>query len=741
MKILLSILISLFFYISTYGQGETWNWYLGNSDGITFINGKSPKLIKLSPTYLWESNSSISDSIGNLILYSSANKILNKTGKVIIDTLKAHSSSSQGNLFLKHPRSSDIFFFSTSASGREQFGTRMTSFSQTKDSIIFDKVNVHVYPNTAEKMNAVNHNNNNDIWIVNHSINEDTFFLFLLKKQGLICCPIINQVGMVYDGNGLEGTGQVKFSQSGKRIINNTWFKSVTELFEFDNSTGKMYLKVSIPSSFSVCSEFAPDENIFYVDENASVIMQYNIDKNYNYKATVIKESKREFYNIRLGPDKNIYVVQIGNYLSAITKPNIIGLNCNYNDTFIKLSEPKNTPGLPNFNQSYFYTPSIDYAYEQDCHTNTIAFEGKDTIKSTTYKWIFSKGTKTDTKTTKDASYTFADTGKWQVKYIASTGSRSDTVTKTITIRPKLEQGFLGKDINYCETLPTLKAPKDLHCIHWYNDSMAELARVDSLTLTKEGTYYAKSTNLSFCVEWDTIKISKTMPKADFIVSNICENDSAVFVNKSAGANSYSWKFGDGLSSKFQNPKHKFQISTTTTFNVSLVAIADVCSDSINKAITVNQNPSSDFSYVLTGSNVDLKAVQTSNIKYEWKFGAMDSITQTISNYNRIINLSTQSKVCLRVTNLAGCVSQTCKDVTVGINPVIKDGDIKIYPNPSKGKLSIEISKAGIYNCKLYSIDGKLMMEKKLKGLQTETLNLKLAKASYLIRVCWLISC
>ncbi|NUM32703.1 MAG: T9SS type A sorting domain-containing protein [Bacteroidetes bacterium] len=735
MKLLLKILIFVFFS-DCFAQGETWNWYVGNNDGIAFVNGKYPQQKYFKAVGFWESTATLSDSVGNLLLYSSGNMILDKNGKTIIDTLKTHISSTQGNLFLKHPKSADLFFVSTSAHESYQFGTRFTIFSLKDDTVTLKKINILIYPNTAEKMSAVNHRNNNDIWILNHSENEDTFYLFLLKKDGMICCPIKNKCGLVYTGNGLEGAADVIFSPSGTKILNTTWYKNKTEVFEFDNQTGRMTLKVSIPSLFSLNSAFAKNEKIFYVNENTSSIVQYTIDNNYKYKSFVIKESDHEFYSLETGPDKRIYIVDIskGNYLSAILYPDSSGSKCGYKDSFLRLSKPKETPGLPNFNQSYFYTPSIDYSYEQDCRTNTIAFEGKDTIKATSFKWIFSKGAKAETQTGKDASYTFADTGKWKVSYIAVNGSRSDTVIKTITIHPKLEPGFLGKDIEYCQTIPAIHAPKNLHCIHWYNDTLKELGKTDSLKPVKEGIYYAKATNRSFCIEWDTIKILKTNPKANFETKDVCEGDSAVFVNTSANANSYTWKFGDGKTSQLKHPSHKYPITTSTTFNVTLIAQTDVCNDSVIKTVTVNQNPDADFTYKLVGSDIELKA-KSGGIKYEWKFGMTDSVATSLPDYNRTINISTQKNVCLKVTNLAGCVSEKCKDVTVGIAKVIKESDFKIYPNPTKGKLTIEINRVGNYNLKIYNETGQLVLEQYIKGYQTNSIILNQAKGIFIIEI------
>jgi len=549
--VLRAILICVFFFSNFFlkAQGETWNWYIGNSDGIAFIKGKYPQLSQFQKSYFFESTSSISSATGDLILYSSASSIFDKKGNVIIDTLKAHYSSSQGNLFLRHPKSSHIYFFSTPANDGPQYGTRVTQILPIKDSFAFNYCNKLVYPSTCEKMSAVNHQNNSDVWIINHSLSGDTFLLFLLKKDGLICCPVKNKIGVAYDSNSLEGAAHIKFSPSGKRILNNTWTKSKTELFEFENESGKMNLKISLTIPYSYSAEFASNENVFYVNENASKIMQYIIDKSYNYKSNLIFTDTDQLLDLQHGYDKKIYLSRLGSNLARISNPDSLGSKCNYNDSFLKLSASKTTPGLPNFNVSYFYTPSVDFQYELDCRTNTITFEGRDSFSASNHFWVFKKDSITANKTGKKVSYTFKDTGKWQVIFIAGKTGRLDTLVKTIHIRAKLKPGFLGGDIHYCTVNPfplTLNAPKDLHCIHWYNDSLNEISHTNKVTLTKPGTYIAKATNNSFCTEWDTVVIINKEPEEAQLNVTACNS-------YKLGKNSYyqSGTYIDTLTSRY----------------------------------------------------------------------------------------------------------------------------------------------------------------------------------------------
>ena len=180
--------------------------------------------------------------------------------------------------------------------------------------------------------------------------------------------------------------------------------------------------------------------------------------------------------------------------------------------------------------------------------------------------------------------------------------------------------------------------------------------------------------------------------KAAFKADNVCDGDSVIFENTSQNATGYTWRFGDGAISNMQNAKHKYQIATSTTFNVSLLALVfNGCADSIINPVTVYENPSSDFTYIQTGNTFDLNAKKVGLTTYTWIFGTTDSITKTIATHTHIASSKDQSKICLAVTDLQGCTSKTCKTATIEVSKTEKSSEFKIYPNPNAGSFTIEI--------------------------------------------------
>jgi PKD repeat protein len=321
--------------------------------------------------------------------------------------------------------------------------------------------------------------------------------------------------------------------------------------------------------------------------------------------------------------------------------------------------------------------------------------------------------------------------------------SPNDTITKTITVLPSPKADF-SWDLACSRTVTKFKftgtKPNSpiTSTFHWnFNNEASSTLDNPSHQFAKSGTSTSTLTLTSSNGCTDTIKKSiviKPQAKAEFEVKDVCENQTALFTNQSQDATGYLWKFGDGQTSNLQNPKHNYSISTTTTYNVTLVAqVLNGCADSISKALTINENPSSDFSYTYNGSKVDLKIAKGGN-SYQWKFGTTDSAKTTATTYTHTIKSSDQHTVCLTATDLSGCSSQTCKNVTVGILK-LSEKSFKIFPNPNNGSFTVELDNPEIDAAiEVYDVMSKLV--KKVERVEKVTLvDLEVASGIYLVKV------
>ncbi len=342
-------------------------------------------------------------------------------------------------------------------------------------------------------------------------------------------------------------------------------------------------------------------------------------------------------------------------------------------------------------------------------YTNTTADTGK-----ISYQWDLGDQTYSSQKNI--TAKTYAKDSSYFIKLISITDNNcKDTATKIIAVKPSPKADF-SWDLACSRTVTKFQytGSKPVQSFHWnFNNESPSYLENPSYLFTLAGTKKISLATTSSNGCTDTIKkdvVIKPQSKADFTATDVCETDSAVFINLSKDATGYNWKFGDGQNSKLQNPKHKFQITSTTTYNVTLVAqVTNGCSDSISKAITINKNPSSDFSYTYNGVKVDLKITKAGNA-YQWKFGNTDSAKTSATTYSHTIKSSDQTKVCLTATDISGCNSQTCKNISVGILKVLKSEGFKLYPNPNSGKFTIEIENPSKdVSIEIFDLLGKLV--------------------------------
>ncbi len=532
------------------------NWVLGEGVLLTF---KGDSVITDTLDFLApEASSSISDLDGNLLFYSNPEQLFDLSGNVV--TVKGHSSSAQGSLLLKHIDDSMYHFLSTD----DVLGSQAISlyYNHFIDLDSFRTENKIVLNLATEQLNASSHRNNRDVWIASHHSITDSFYVFLVKKQGMLCCPRIIEAGDSYHSNSVIYTvgSTLKFSPAGEYLCSQMSTAGKFQLFRFDNEIGQLEHWFSNKFGAPWSAEFSPDGSKLYISQNR--VFQYDLNQISVGSILSSRTALNMDWNdsigpIQLGPDGKIYVSKWRtNHLDVITYPNREGINCGYDSNAITLNHGVVQNGLPNFNQSYFYTPSIDFAYTEDCWNHNYQFEGRDTINANSWKWYFQKGSVKDSVLTKHCNYVFPDTGRWTVSHIAKNGSRSDTVTKVLTIRQRFRQDVLGRDTFYCKGdsfRVVLRSPKDMHCVHWDGeepnlDSIRgkiidyDHFHVDSLVADTAGVYSIKLTNKTFCQAWDTITIYEDVRPVKPSISKNSGN-----VASTVESHKYRWFISDTL--------------------------------------------------------------------------------------------------------------------------------------------------------------------------------------------------
>lgn len=167
----------------------------------------------------------------------------------------------------------------------------------------------------------------------------------------------------------------------------------------------------------------------------------------------------------------------------------------------------------------------------------------------------------------------------------------------------------------------------------------------------------------------------KPSPKADFTYTGGgCTAPCAIlFDNKSTNATNYNWDFGDGTTSKEENPTKTYDIGGTYT--VTLTANGEDGSDQTSKKILVqksaqSQLPNADFTFsgggCMAPCNVNFKNNSTNATSFSWDFG--DGTTSTEEDPSKTYNTGGSFSVILTATNAAG-QDQITKIVNIASPP------------------------------------------------------------------------
>jgi outer membrane protein OmpA-like peptidoglycan-associated protein len=371
------IKILLFFCLifgKLYCQYETNIWYFGNYAGIKFSD-HTPTAIFDGAIKTIEGAATISDGNGNLLFYTDGCTVYNKNHLPMKNgrNLMGHFSSTQSGIIVPKPNSNYIYYVFTVDENAGSNGIRYSIVDIRLDKGLGEviKKNILLYAPTTEKVTAVLHDNNKDYWIITHDWDSRNFRVFQLTESGISAKPVITSIGSFHSGIRKNAIGYLKASIDGTKIALCIRDKSLVELFDFDNITGKIsnsrrITPVDYNQPYGI--EFSPDGMLLYVSYSRpkSKIIQYNLrfslQDDIQESAVEIGQSEKDnlFFALQIGPDSKIYIAQYNQpYLGIIEQPNELGNNCRFSENGVFLDDRSSTLGLPNFIQSYFFEKQV----------------------------------------------------------------------------------------------------------------------------------------------------------------------------------------------------------------------------------------------------------------------------------------------------------------------------------------------------------------------------------------------
>ncbi len=342
--------------------------------------------------------------------------------------------------------------------------------------------------------------------------------------------------------------------------------------------------------------------------------------------------------------------------------------------------------------------PVSDYVSDAvpACSPLTVNFSNNST-GSVLHVWDYGDGSPLDT--VNSPTHTFInDTVLIQYYpvnlYAISNFGCIDTSTQFVTVYPNPHNDFtISPDTACSPALVQFVGEPGGASYHWiFGDGTSQtgtslMSHAYSYTGNTDTTYIVTliTTSVFGCVDTSVKQVViYPTPNADFVVNSTveCSPFNAVFTNQSAGANSYSWEFGDGITSNISDTTVFHTYNNTgalpQTYYVNLMVENSYgCKDSTTSSIMVYPNVSAGFIMDSVGCsphNVSFTNTSSGASGYLWHFGD-GMMSSDISPVHSYLLSDTVAEI-FDVLLIANSV-YSCSDTAYG--------SLTLYPSPVAG--------------------------------------------------------
>lgn len=696
----LCIVFTISSFCQLYAQKQGNIWYFGEYAGVSFNTG-SPVPLGNSAMFQYDGCSTISDPDGKLLFYTNGLTIWNKNHKVMDNGTGLHGGypSSQSSVIVQQPLNDSIYYVFTVDDVAGPNGLKYSIVSMNRASGLGSVIskNIPLLTPTTEKVTAVKHRNDTNVWVITHGWDTTAFFAYLIDSNGLNTSPVVTNVGYKHGGSLSKASGYLKASPDGKKLaLAIQSYNGVVEILDFDDSTGIVSNPVnttSIKDPYGI--EFSPDGTKLYVSSRSfGEIYQFFLlagTLNDIIQSKIqIATSATQIGAMQVAIDAKIYVARTSQYLGVINNPNAYGSASKYKDKGVYLGGRNSKYGLPTFNQSYFFNPEFQY-YNQ-CFGDTTIFKVANSSLVDSVDWNFGDpGSPNNSSDSMRTSHYYSAPGDYEVGILIylQTG-KVDTINWTLNIHDKPDAEFTINDSSQC--LNENKAYFINNSSILIGDLTYEWDLGDASTSTLENPSHIYSTEDTFTVSLIATSKEGCMDTAvhqmivfPSPVAKFTMNDSAQCFDKnkyefknrttiSSGKLTYFWDFGDGSGTGYKNPVHTY--TSADTFLITMIATSTLgCKDTIQKTafVHIHPTPISAFSINDSFQCFDDNLFEFTNNSYlssgvmsfKWHFDDGDS--SLLTEPSHVYGSSGNYDITLTVTSDWGCKSKTVH--TAYVNP------------------------------------------------------------------------
>jgi len=531
---------------------EADKWVFGEKGGIDFST-TPPQAIPTTGEYGFINGiATYSDENGVLKAFTNGMVLYNGWYGHMVngDGLLGFSGATMNSIFIPNPGNSKQLFVITIGFTFPPYYTQgvnysIIDFSTNQNGEVINK-NVLLFKENAEKVCAIQHENQLDYWVVLHGLGDNTgdnFYTYLIDTGGIQSNPIISKVGYhhgLFEDN--NGGGYMKASPDGMKIALAVYGDGVVELLDFNKSTGVISNpRTSVPGQIAAPFgvEFSPDNTKLYVttqplpaDNQPSVtnyLYQFDITSTtpFNSPFTVIDQfDYSNSYNstmdslmggLQLSPDGKIFLSKskTSGYpskptLDVIYNPNRSGTACNYNTLnhatqLFYLNGAKSLTCLPNFVADYLNIPH--FSFFNKCHHDTTDFQIRNTANveaSWNFDVIDPSGTLVYTDPL-NPGFVFSEPGDYQVEFTESWDGISVPYSRSVTIHP-LPGVDIGNGADTISILPNSSIRLDAGEYDYYSWTPGG-SHDRYLDVAQQGLYSVLVTDTNCCSNTDQVFI------------------------------------------------------------------------------------------------------------------------------------------------------------------------------------------------------------------------------------------
>jgi PKD repeat protein len=682
------LIIGLFLFLCVSSQNQGNIWYFGTHAGLDFNTG-TPVYVENGMLDAFEGTAVMCNSDGELLFYTDGVTVYTANHNVMYNGfgLLGNSHTTQSALIIPLPGSGSQYLIFTLdyAYSNGTFSYSIVDMTQNSGLGAVTLKNVFIQQGCTEKISAVFHENQQDIWVIIHERDNNVFKSFLINSTGFVNNPVVSFTGPAIWGP----QGSLKASPDGNMLAMATYHQKSAEIFHFDALSGIVsYIQGFNYPDATYGVEFSADNSKLYVDVSYDIKEIYQIDLS-NMTNALIATPEMAPGAMQLGPDGKIYIAQYerpttgSSYLGVIHSPELSGTACNFIEQAVFLGSGLSKMGLPNFLHFVSGPITANFVADAGCSNLPVQFtDQSNTSAGYIQRWIwnFGDGSAHDTVLFPDnpnVQHIFANPGSYNVSLTAINNlGQSNSTTHTITIHPGpiADFSYSGSCVNSIVVFSdasSLNGSSEIISWQWDFGDPASGSNNTSVLPDPVHEYQEADTfnvmlvvtNVTGCMDTIIKQVITNQLTIDYIYSTACMrvmiafNPDTLVVNTESII-SWLWDFGDGATSNESDPWHMY--NQAGIYSVTLSALDTLgCYNSITHLVSVDATPEGQFEFnstSCTNSPVQFNNLtnigNSQTISWAWDFG--DGQTSTAMNPSHTYSSPGTYQVCLSVFSECG---------------------------------------------------------------------------------------